>query len=279
VSTQPQILEVPRRPAPDLIERIGNALPEAVRMDYYREIAHCRELPDNDEMLRVIRAMQFLALLIEQAPAQVAAEREKLELILSEAVHTIETTHQANLAHQRRIEAKLTVLPEQIVGGIDASGIAYQLSGALEQRLNESGIPKTAATLAAASQQMNHVAGEFQKSSRQLLDAEARVAESARENFERMQQYLEQSAKGSAVAAQQLARMFSSGYRWSVLMIAVVAMVVGFLLGFLVHDSAARGAAPAPQAAATEEKPVSAPQAPQRKLASPNGRRLAGSQP
>ena len=33
---------------PDLIDRIANALPEEVRADYYREMAHCRALPETD---------------------------------------------------------------------------------------------------------------------------------------------------------------------------------------------------------------------------------------
>src|SRR3990170_4404100 len=53
---------------PDLIDRIANALPEEVRADYYREMAHCRSLPESDEMLRILRAMQFLTVLIEQTP-------------------------------------------------------------------------------------------------------------------------------------------------------------------------------------------------------------------
>jgi hypothetical protein len=49
---------------PDLIDRIANALPDNVRSDYYRELMHCRSLPQNDEMLRILRAMQFLTLLM-----------------------------------------------------------------------------------------------------------------------------------------------------------------------------------------------------------------------
>ena len=44
---------------PDLIDRIANALPVEVRADYYRELRHCRSLPENDEMLRILRAMEF----------------------------------------------------------------------------------------------------------------------------------------------------------------------------------------------------------------------------
>ena len=43
-------------PEADLIDRIANALPAEVRADYYRELRHCRSLPENDEMLLILRA-------------------------------------------------------------------------------------------------------------------------------------------------------------------------------------------------------------------------------
>ena len=55
-------------PEPDLIDRIGAALPKEVRADYYREVAHCRSLPENDEMLRILRVMLILTLLMETVP-------------------------------------------------------------------------------------------------------------------------------------------------------------------------------------------------------------------
>jgi hypothetical protein len=33
---------------PDLIDRIANALPEDIRTEYYKELRHCRSLPEND---------------------------------------------------------------------------------------------------------------------------------------------------------------------------------------------------------------------------------------
>ena len=44
---------------------------------------HCQSLPENDEMLRILRAMQFLTLLMVQVPGEVAAEREKLEQLFT----------------------------------------------------------------------------------------------------------------------------------------------------------------------------------------------------
>ena len=38
-------------PEPDLVDRIAQDLPADVRAAYYRELNHCRSLPESDEML------------------------------------------------------------------------------------------------------------------------------------------------------------------------------------------------------------------------------------
>ena len=70
-------------PQEDLVDRIAGALPENLRADFYREIRHCRSLPENDEMLRILRIMQFLTLLTESVPKQIVVEREKLESLFT----------------------------------------------------------------------------------------------------------------------------------------------------------------------------------------------------
>ena len=67
-------------PEPDLIDRIANALPDELRADYYRELRHCRSLPENDEMLRILRVMQFLVVLTVQVPDRMATCRLQIEL-------------------------------------------------------------------------------------------------------------------------------------------------------------------------------------------------------
>jgi hypothetical protein len=65
----------------DLIDQIADALPLVVQALYYREMRHLRSLPENDEMLRILRSMMFLTLLTEQVPSRVLTEREHLERI------------------------------------------------------------------------------------------------------------------------------------------------------------------------------------------------------
>ena len=63
---------------PDLTDRIADGLPADIRADFYREMRHCRSLPDNDEMLRILRIMQFFTLLMEQVPIRLPSSANAL---------------------------------------------------------------------------------------------------------------------------------------------------------------------------------------------------------
>ena len=153
---------------PDLIDRIAQALPEELRGDYYRELSHCRNLPENDEMLRILRAMQFLVLLVEQAPGRIAAEREQIAEVLGRAMKSLEITHQANVAYQKKLEGRLARLPEEIAKGINADAIAAQISESLRQQFHQTGLPALAEGIKAqatglrqASQQLSVALDQF----------------------------------------------------------------------------------------------------------------------
>ncbi len=109
---------------PDTLDRIANALPAEVRADYYREMRHLRSLPENDEMLRILRAMQFLGVLIFDAPLRTAAENEKLKEMLAEAFGTLQETLQSMKTQQAQIDQRLAQLPKAVAAGIRPEAIA-----------------------------------------------------------------------------------------------------------------------------------------------------------
>src|ERR1700680_4441594 len=90
----------------DLIDRIANALPVEVRAEYYRELRHCRSLPENDEMLRILRAMQFSVLLMVQVPERMATERERFEQIASGGMKLLQDIRQFTGEHQKQIDQR-----------------------------------------------------------------------------------------------------------------------------------------------------------------------------
>ena len=167
MSSQPELFDQATT-KPDLIDRIASALPESLRTDYYRELSHCRTLPENDEMLRILRAMQFLTVLIERAPGQVALEREQLAQILGRAVESMQAVHRDTMGYQKQLEARLTKLPQEIATKFDAEAIAAKLSESIRQQFQETGLPAIADTISGqtiairnTSKALAGVIGEF----------------------------------------------------------------------------------------------------------------------
>src|SRR6059036_2018807 len=92
----------PELPMGDLIDRIAKALPAEVRADYYREMMHCRSLPENDEMLRILRIIQILTLLMEDVPERVLSERNEFEQLFRVGVGSLEKLFRSNEAYQKQ---------------------------------------------------------------------------------------------------------------------------------------------------------------------------------
>lgn len=66
-------------PAKEQIDHIAKYLPDDIRAEYYREMMYCRDLPANDEMLRIVKILKMLTLLMVEVPGRVVTEREKFE--------------------------------------------------------------------------------------------------------------------------------------------------------------------------------------------------------
>ncbi len=143
-----EIAKSGKLPEPDLIDRIANALPAEVRADYYRELRHCRSLPENDEMLLILRAMQYLTLLMVQVPGRVAVERERIEQLFTTALKTVQKSLQSSEAYQTQLDERLSRLPVEIAAGISPQAIAGNINESLRQRFVQSTIPETALALA-----------------------------------------------------------------------------------------------------------------------------------
>lgn len=214
-------------PEPDLIDRIAEALPEKVRADYYRELSHCRVLPESDEMLRILRAMQFLTLLIAEVPGHMALEREKLGELLASSLKTIQATHQAGLAYQKQLEERLAQLPEEIAQGIQPETIAEKINESLRQKFARTGIPETGEALEAASKKMKLAAADFDKTSKQLTDRYTGLAPKVEQETDRIIQATGRLREATAQLARQTRTELTWGWVFVVLAIALGGFVGG----------------------------------------------------
>lgn len=228
----PEKINGHRSSEPDLIDRIAAALPAEVRADYYREMSHCQTLPESDEMLRILRAMQFLTILIEQAPGQVATEREKLAQILARSIEAIQVTHQASVAWQKQIEDRLTKLPAEIARGISPEAIAEKINESLRQEFAKSGIPETAQALSVASKQMKQATGEFQRTAGQLTNSYTGAVEEARRAVDQIRSSVAHATETARRAVDDIKQSFLLDYKYFISTLCGSALALGLILGY-----------------------------------------------
>jgi hypothetical protein len=220
---------------PDLIDRIAKALPADVRADYYRELRHCRSLPDNDEMLRILRAMQFLTLLTEQVPDRIGVQREKLDSRLRETTDTIQRVQEAAGAYHRKLDERLTALPSAIAAGISPGAIVEKIHENLRQQFIQSAIPQTAEALAAVAREMTRVAAQFGQTAKQLGGSYRGAAEDARRAVSDIESAVSLAAERAKRAADSLSWTFSQAYRWSIYTLCTIALLLGIGIGMSVE--------------------------------------------
>ncbi len=232
MSAQPQPIHGQQRAAADLIDRIASALPEELRADYYRELSHCRNLPENDEMLRILRAMQFLAVLIEQAPGQVALEREQLAQVLARSIDSIQAMHQASIAYQKQLETRIAKLPEEIAKGISAEAIAAKLGESLRQHYQQTGLPAVAEAIGVQATTLRRVSKELSVALDDFANPRTGVMPRVNEALQSMKSNLQNA--GDHIRA-QLNGLGKELYR-TIAVFCVGALGVGFLMGILYHS-------------------------------------------
>jgi methyl-accepting chemotaxis protein len=232
VKTVAEPVEI-RRAEPDLIDRIARALPDEVRAEYYRELRHCRSLPENDEMLRLLRAMQFLVLLIEQAPSRVAEERERLDKLLATAIDNVGRISAASETWHTALQRRLTALPADIADGINPAAVAGKINENLRQEFMRSTIPKTADALGEISDRMKNVCSEFTATADNLGRAYRGAAEDARKAVASMNAEISQAAETAAHFTSEVGKTFSEAYRWMLFMLAGGSLVMGLALGMM----------------------------------------------
>ena len=231
MNPQPQI--VGKHSEADLIDRIAELLPSEQRPLWYREMAHLRRLPPDDEMLRIAHAMGFLALVTREAPAEMAKEREQLKAILDRSVTAIQAAERNIVALHKRLETRLAQLPEEITAGISPEAIAAKISESLRQQFVQSGIPETTQALTVIAKQNKQTAADFESSAKQLTDSYKGAVTNANKAISEMRIAMTDAAETAQRAAGHLVQAFLGHYKWALHWLVPAAIALGFALGMI----------------------------------------------
>ncbi len=215
----------------ELIDRISKQLPKDIAAEYYREMMYCCSLPENDEMLRILRILQILTALMEGVPSRVTVEREAMERLFRETLSELKTVLRSSESFQKQLDLRLVRLPGEIAEGIKPGDIAKSINESLQRQFDASTIPQTGAALMAVAEQIGTVHSEFRAAANSIGNAYRGSAAQAREAIDKMRTTIEASAEAARSASVGLMVTFKNAY-WKVLIsAAIAALLVGFVIG------------------------------------------------
>ena len=217
----------------DFIDEIAILLPPEQRPLWYRDMAHLRRLPADDELLRIARAMGFLALITRQAPVEIASEREKLAASVHDAVTSIEALRNDTAKFHHEIANRLAKLPNEIAEGVNPISIAAILAESLRQQFIQSGLPETTRALALIAKQSEQAATQFGCSCKQVNETCRNTTKDFLDSLRGMSTMIQITSEEAKEATQCLRQTFLRGYTWSVLTLCAVALMLGFSLGIV----------------------------------------------
>ena len=244
-------------PEADLVDRIAQDLPADVRAAYYRELNHCRSLPESDEMLRILRAMQFLTLLMRQVPDKVTDERGRFEALFSQAVEELRVFAERAGEYRSAIEDRLVELPAAVAQGIRPEVVAREVNESLRQQFTASTIPQTAHAMTVAAAEMKAAVTDFTKMAAVIHNEHRSTAVQAKRTIEELESAVSRAASTAHHAAAQLSESFHRSLHRSIYTLLSLTALAAFGLGMLFDQWIST-----PQTAGSQPRPadVSAPQ-------------------
>ena len=211
-----------------LFDELAGLVPEERLTEYYRVIAHTRTLSPNDEMLRVLEAMGFLALLTRETPVAIAAERMSSHRILDSAVSKADVVEKRMAAYTSRLESRIAQLPKELETGLDPPRIAKLLGESLRQRFQQSGLPDAARALDQFCAEVNSVQKQLANVLREVAHPDIRVIAKVRSANDSL-------LRSMTTRAQQmddfLVRLEKQVWAIWLPVVASAALALGFALG------------------------------------------------
>ena len=225
----------PARPPHDLFDAIATLLEPGQREYFYQRMLYFRQLRPDDELLRIVEAIGFLALIIRDAPHAVAIEREHLEQLLATHRASVEATAKAARAHREQLDDRLTRLPADIAAGISPPAIAQAISESLRQAFVRSGLPATADALALMSKQLHGTTADFQCAAGELGDGYRGAVDQATRAIAQLDSRVTRATETARWTMEQFQQAFRLDYWWSIGTLVPAALLVGIVLGFFLH--------------------------------------------
>jgi hypothetical protein len=219
----------------DTIDRIANFLPAEARAGFYRELRHCRSLPQNDEMLRIIRAMQYLVLIMVKLPEQMALERERFEHIASRCEKLLDDVHEFVDESTKQIDQRLAQVSADIAKALNPKAVAAEINESLRQQFIKTTIPETADALAVNAAQIKKATREFVSATDSLNNAYDGAVVKADRAIHQLESTSSEAIAANKRQADELMAVVRQDYRWLLFALPALCILIGIGLSFWYH--------------------------------------------
>jgi hypothetical protein len=212
---------------PDLIEKIAKSLPLDVRAEFLNEMRYLRSLPENDELLRILRSMMFLTLLTEQVPRQILTEREKVETSCNAVVTTAKRLEKTGSEYYKQLDSRLIRLPVDIATGINPKAIVECINGDLKKQFDISTIPIVAKELAANADTIKKSTKEYTHATEVLIDQFRSASEKAREAIWNINHAVSSAAKTAEKSIDAFSVSLDKSYNRMINVLVGLSLIAG----------------------------------------------------
>lgn len=206
----------------EIIDSIAEGVPDHLRAAYYRDMRVLHSLSASDEMLRILKVIQWNSVIALQVPARIAAEVGKLDRSLRDNVEALQQVHE-HLDH----------LSDELVGRVSAEAIANQLYESLRQQFVKSTIPQTGKALVVTAGQVKEAVAGLEQVTPKIVAAHRHAAIGAEQAIGQMKSEISEVTATARQATAELSRTFLHEYRWALGVLLVLAAFLGFWLGVL----------------------------------------------
>jgi len=216
---------------PDLIEKIAKGLPLDIRAEFLNELRYMRSLPENDEMLRILRVMMFLTHMTEQVPMRILTEREKFENTCREAIIIARELKATGNEYFQELSRQLTQLPGSILTGVNPKEIAALINDNLKKQFEISTIPIVARKLADNAKEIRAATNEYERATYELCGSWQSAADEARKAINEMQTKVSGAATAAEKAIDAFKISLDESYTRMQKVIGVSALIAGVMFG------------------------------------------------
>jgi hypothetical protein len=206
----------------EIIDSIAEGVPDHLRAAYYRDMRVLHSLSASDEMLRILKVIQWNSVIALQVPARIAAEIGKLDRSLRDNVEALQQVHE-----------RLEHLSDELVERVSAEAIANQLYESLRQQFVKSTIPQTGKALTVTAGQVKEAVAGLEEVTPKIVAAHKHAAGAALQAVREMKSEISEVAATARQATAELSRTFLHEYRWALGLLVVFAALLGFWLGIL----------------------------------------------